>query len=139
MKREFSAGGIVLNSKGEVLLIHNAAMRDPKKSYWGFPKGHIEEGESSKEAAVREVEEETGLIVEVIKKIGESSYIFTIPSTGEKVFKMVIIFLMKEVGGELKPQEAELLDAQWFTKEEAFQKLSFKKDKELLEKALSSS
>lgn len=134
MKREFSAGGIVLNDKGEVLLIHNMAMRDPNKSYWGFPKGHIDKGESSKDAAVREIKEEVGLEVEVLEKIGESKYIFT--KEGEKIFKVVVMFLMKAKTKELKVLKEELLGAQWFTKEEALEKLSFKQDKNLLRIAL---
>lgn len=134
MKREFSAGGIIFNNKGEVLLIHNMAMRDPKKSYFGFPKGHIDKGESSKDAAVREIREEVGLEVEVLEKIGESKYIFT--KEGEKIFKVVVMFLMKAKTKELKVLKEELLGAQWFTKEEALEKLSFKQDQDLLIKAL---
>ncbi|MBI2593756.1 NUDIX domain-containing protein, partial [Candidatus Daviesbacteria bacterium] len=87
MKREFSAGGIVLKD-GKVLLIKNAAMRDPKKAYWGFPKGHIQEGEKSEEAAVREIKEETGIETEIVKKLGDSRYVFT--KEGQKVFKVVV-------------------------------------------------
>ena len=136
MKREFSAGGIIFNKEGQVLLIKNAAMRDPTKAYWGFPKGHIEPGESSKEAALREIGEETGLEVEVVKKIGDSSYIFTSPKTGEKIFKVVVMFLMEYKSGELKHQQEELLDAKWFDPEDALVVLSFSKDKNLLKQAM---
>jgi 8-oxo-dGTP pyrophosphatase MutT (NUDIX family) len=136
MKREFSAGGIIFNKQGQVLLIRNMAMRDPKKSYWGFPKGHIQEGESSQEAAVREVKEETGVEVSVIKKIGDSRYVFTLPATGEKIFKVVVMFAMNYEAGEVKFQEEELLDAKWFTPEDAMVLLSFSKDKEMFKKAL---
>jgi 8-oxo-dGTP diphosphatase len=135
MKREFSAGGIIFNDKNQVLLINNAAMRNPKKSYWGFPKGHIHEDESSKDAAIREVKEETGIEVEVIEKIGDSKYVFTIE--GEKIFKVVIMFLMRHSSGEIKIQEEELLGAEWVSTEEALKKLSFPKDKQLLNLALS--
>lgn len=134
MKREFSAGGIVFNNEGQVLLINNAALRNPKKSYWGFPKGHIDPGESSKDAAIREVKEETGLDVEIIQKIGDSKYTFTFE--GEKIFKVVIMFLMKKVGGEIKVQEEELLGAEWVSSEDALTKLSFPKDKELFKLAI---
>jgi 8-oxo-dGTP pyrophosphatase MutT (NUDIX family) len=55
---ERSAGGVVLRSIGGVT--HALLIRDPYKK-WGLPKGHLEPGESSREAAVREVGEETGL------------------------------------------------------------------------------
>lgn len=134
MIREFSAGGIVFNKDGKVLLISNAALRDPKKAYWGFPKGHIEKQEKSEQAALREVEEETGIKSEIIKKLGDSSYVYT--RDGEKVFKLVVMFLMKYVSGEIKHQPEELLDAKWVRVEEALEKLSFKKDREFLEKGI---
>lgn len=134
MAREFSAGGIVINN-GKVLMIKNAALRDPKKAYWGFPKGHIEPGESSKNAAVREVEEETKIKVEVLSKLGESQYVFT--RSGEHIVKHVDYFLLKYISGEEAAQELEVLEVKWFDPEEAMEVLSFKKDKEMLKLALS--
>lgn len=139
MEREFSAGGIVLREaqdklSWEVLLIKNAAMRDKNKAYWGFPKGHINPGEKSEAAAIREIKEETGIEAEIIKKLGDSRYIFT--KNGEKVFKVVVYFLVKYLSGELKPQDLEVLDIKWVEPEEALKLLSFKKDKEMLQKAL---
>lgn len=137
MKREFSAGGIVLrqaqDKSWEVLLIKNAAMRDPKKAYWGFPKGHINIGEKSEEAAAREIKEETGIEVEIVKKLGDSRYVFS--KNGEKVFKVVVYFQLKYISGEIKPQDLEVLEVKWVDKEEALKLLSFKKDKEMLERA----
>lgn len=133
MTREFSAGGIVLND-GKVLLIKNAAMRDKNKAYWGFPKGHIQEGEKSEETALREVEEETGLKVKIIKKLGDSRYIFT--KEREKIFKVVVYFLLRYISGELKPQNLEVLEVKWVDIDDALGLLAFKKDQEFLKKAL---
>ncbi len=129
MKREFSAGGIVIND-GKVLMIKNAALRDPNKAYWGFPKGHIDAGEKSEEAAVREIKEETGIEVEIVKKLGDSRYVFT--KNGEKIFKVVVYFLFKYLSGDIKPQELEVLDVKWAEPEEALKLLSFQKDKDFL-------
>lgn len=134
MLREFSAGGIIINDSGQVLLIKNAALRDPKKAYWGFPKGHINSGEKSKEAALREIKEETNIEAKVIKRLGDSRYIFT--RDGKKVFKVVVYFLLRYVSGDLKPQDLEVLELNWYEPEEALKLLSFKKDQEFLEKAL---
>ena len=133
MKREFSAGGIVFKDN-QVLLISNAAMRDPKKAYWGFPKGHIEQGEKGIEAAVREVKEETGIEAVVLEKLGESKYVFT--KNDEKIFKIVPYFLMEYVSGELKKQDLEILEVMWVDPEEALKRLSFSQDKAFLKKAL---
>lgn len=134
MKREFSAGGIVFNEKGQVLLIQNSSMREGRTLYWGFPKGHIEGKESSKEAALREVSEETGIEVEVLDKVGDSKYVFG--KGEERVFKIVVIYLMRSRGGQLKHQSSELLDARWVEPNEALKTLSFQNDKKLLEKSL---
>lgn len=134
MLREFSAGGIIFNQKGHVLLIHNLAMKDPKKSYWGFPKGHLNHGESSREAALREVQEETGLEVEIINKVGEDKYVFT--SKEGKVFKVVTFYLMETKSLKISIQEEELLGAQWFDPEEALTIISFPSGRALLKKAL---
>lgn len=134
MSREYSAGGIVLK-EGKVLLIKNAALRDPKKAYWGFPKGHIEPGESSKDAAVREIEEETKIKAEIISKLGESQYVFK--RSGEHVVKHVVYFLLKYISGDELAQELEVLEVKWFNPEEAMEVLSFDKDKQMLKLALS--
>lgn len=135
MVREFSAGGIVLKDS-KVLLIKNAAMRDPKKAYWGFPKGHINPGEKSEEAALREIKEETGIEARIVKKLGDSRYVFT--KEGEKVFKVVVFFILEYVSGEIVPQELEVLDVGWYEADEALKMLSFKKDKEFLQQVIDS-
>lgn len=133
MKREYSAGGIVLHN-GKVLMIKNAALRDPKKAYWGFPKGHIDPGESSKNAALREIKEETKITAQIVGKLGESQYVFT--RSGERIVKHVDYYLLKYKSGEEQGQELEVLEVKWFDPEEAIELLSFKKDKEFLKQAL---
>ncbi len=141
MKNEFSSGGIVLRQSQdkftkdtwEFLLIENSRMNRPGETWWGFPKGHLEEGESNEEAAVREVEEETGIKAEIIEKIGNSKYVLT--KNEEKIFKVVTIFLMKYLEGETKAQIEEVSDVIWLPYEEALKKLSYPKDKDLLKKA----
>lgn len=136
MKREFSAGGVIFKKDPEgykFLLINNAALKDPNKSYWGFPKGHLDTGESIKDAALREVKEEVGIDVEILEKIGDSKYVF--PWEGEKIFKVVTMFLMEAKTFDIKIQEEELLGAGWFDFEAALAKLSFSNDKTHLKKA----
>lgn len=129
MKREFSAGGIVFNDKGQVLLTQHS-----QNLHWGFPKGWIEEGQTTKEAALREVKEEGGVEAEIIDKIGVSKYVYTLK--GEKIFKVVTIFLMKYLSGNPEDHDWEVKEAGWFSPEEALKKLSFSQDKQLLKQAL---
>ncbi len=133
MKREYSAGGIVLH-EGKVLMIRNAALRDPSKAYWGFPKGHIEPGEKSEAAAIREIREETKIRTFIVAKLGESQYIFS--RSGEKILKSVVYYLLRYRSGEIQPQELEVLEVKWFEPKEAMEVLTFKKDREFLERAL---
>lgn len=131
MKREFSAGGIVFNEKGEVLLTQNSSNK-----YWGFPKGWPNEGESMKDAALREVKEEAGVEAEIGEKVGDIRYIFTSKETGEKIFKAVSLYLMKYLSGDPKDHDWEVLEAGWYEPEEALKRLSFSQDKQLLSKVL---
>lgn len=136
MKREFSAGGVIFKKDlagYKFLLINNAALKDPSKSYWGFPKGHLDPGETSKDAALREVKEEVGIEAEILEKIGDSKYVF--PWQGEKIFKIVTMFLMEAKTFEIKVQQEELLGADWFDFEPALKKISFSNDKQHLKKA----
>lgn len=134
MRREFSAGGIVFNKKGQVLLIKVGSLRDRSKKHWKFPKGNIDKGESSKDAAIREVKEETNLDCEILEKIGDSKYVYIM--NGERIFKVVIYFLMKYIGGEIKPQEGEIEEVGWFEPDEVLKILSFPADRQLLKRSL---
>ncbi len=129
MKREFSAGGIVFNN-GQVLIVQHSTNK-----HWGFPKGHIEPGQTTEQSALREVKEEGGVEAKVVDKVGITKYIYTSP-TKEKIFKVVTIFLMDYVSGDTKDHDWEVSAAVWLDPEDAKAKLSFKQDKELLEKAL---
>ena len=132
--REFSSGGIVFNNEGYVLLTRAGSLRDKSQFHWKFPKGHLDPGETTKEAAVRQVCEETGVRVKIIEKVGKSKYVF--PKHGERIFKIVTYFLMEYVSGKPKPQEGEIQEVRWVAPEGALKMLSFSPDRELLKKAL---
>lgn len=137
MDREFSSGGIVFKNDQDgvkVLVVKNSKMNNPKVSYWGFPKGHTEQGEDSRQTALREVKEETGIEAKIISKIGESKYVFT--RNGKKTFKIVLIFMMEYTQGEIVHQAEEVSEVKWVSPEEAMGILSFKNDKALLQKGL---
>ncbi len=130
MKREFSAGGLVFhkNKETEVLLIKDHAGR------WSLPKGHIEKGETTKETALREVSEETGLKkLKIITRLGEIKYFFQLK--GEKIFKIVVFFLMEAEDTKLKVQW-EIQDAKWFPVEEIREMIGYKNQKNIIENAI---
>ncbi|MBU1000183.1 NUDIX domain-containing protein [Patescibacteria group bacterium] len=129
MKREFSAGGMVFNKKGQVLLTQHS-----QNKHWSFPKGLIDPGQTTEEAASREVREEGGVVAEIIEKVGYSKYVYTLKE--EKIFKVVTYFLMKYVSGNIADHDWEVEKAGWYESKDALKKLTFSQDKKLLKKAL---
>ena len=99
LKVDFAAGGIVLVDK-KILIVKNKKgdSSEDLEGWWGYPKGHLEEGESPSAAAVREVNEETGFVVELKneKPIAESRY--EINQVKEKVSKTVWFYEMIRAG-----------------------------------------
>ncbi|HBQ50769.1 hypothetical protein A3B42_03435 [Candidatus Daviesbacteria bacterium RIFCSPLOWO2_01_FULL_38_10] len=129
MKREFSAGGIVFNKKGEVLLTKHS-----QNHHWSFPKGLIDPGQTFQEAAVREVKEEGGVEAKILEKVGYSKFIYTFED--EKIFKVVTYFLMEYISGDPKDHDWEMEEAGWYESDKALEQLTFSQDKTLLKKAL---
>lgn len=116
-----AAGGIVRRD-GEVLLIHR-----PKYDDWSFPKGKLDDGESWEDAAVREVEEETGLRCSLGPELASTSYT---DSRGRP--KVVRYWLMRPESGEFEPTD-EVDAIAWLSHEDAAARLSYERDRELLE------
>ena len=133
IERQFSAGGVVIKKERKevkVLLIKDSY------GHWIWPKGHIEKGESAEEAAIREISEETGLkTLEIVKKLGKQEYYFTLK--GKKIFKTVMVFLLKANAREkLKIQAEEIEDARWFSAEKALKTIEYKGSRAHLKKAI---
>lgn len=121
MKYEKSCGAIVVDD-GKVLLVkHNAG-------YWDFPKGHVEEGETEIETAIREVKEETNIDIKIEK---ENKYISEY-SPKENVMKTVIYFIGEKVGGEDKPQIEEVSDVEWVDVNKAVERITHQRSKEIM-------
>ena len=132
MKREFSAGGVVLRSfHGRPFL---CAVR-PKPDVLALPKGHPEPGESSIEAATREVREETGLVAEHVAKLGDVRYWYALK--GERVLKIVSFFLFRYRSGSVRDHDHEVLSAEWIPLEDAPARLAYKGERQMAQLALS--
>ncbi len=126
MKKEKSCGTIIIDSNKRVLLVKQ------KLGWVGFPKGHMEQGETEIETARRETKEETNLDVIVDeKKRYTISYI-----TSTQIDKEVVYFRAKPISYSLLPQEAEIAEIMWVDIDEAKQYLSFANLKQLWQNAL---
>lgn len=124
-KLEFDAGGIVYRktqgSQPKIVLILDSYNR------WTFPKGHIEKGEKTEVAALREIAEETGVPQEklrIIKLLKKVDYWFRLE--GELIHKYVYFYLVESSEEKLSPQFSEIKDAKWIDIDEAFKKISYK-------------
>ena len=101
------------------------------RTRWGLPKGAVSQGETSEQAALREVLEETGLEAEIIKPLDTIEYFFRAGDT--LIHKKVDFYLMMHRGGTMKPQLSEVDDVEWVELSEAIQRASFPSEKKLLE------
>jgi len=137
-RHETSAGGLIWrrNRAGrvEVVLIKPAG-----KEAWALPKGHLKEGESVPQAAIREVREETGLSVAGAEPLGEISYVYSFRDHPQaplvRIFKRVDFFLMKFRGGDTAAHDAEIDQVAWMELDEAIRRASYQSERELIEKA----
>ena len=123
---ENSCGAIVFNQNTEKILLvkmHNGN--------WGFPKGHIENNETKEETAIREVQEETNVNIKIIPNFErEIKYI-----PNEKTIKKVTIFAGITQDEDVKIDTFEIEAFQWCTYEEALKLVTYKLQKDVLEKA----
>lgn len=117
------AGGVLFNSQGQVLLIRD------RQGYWCFPKGHPDAGESLRQAALREVEEETGIKGKIRQKLSITSY------TNNKGIAREIHWFLMEGQGKVRLEKG-LNGAGFFDLLEARRLLAFPEDVELLDKGI---
>ena len=140
MKREFSAGGVVVRRlRGRWWLAVIRPNGKPEGT-WALPKGLIDSGETGAATAVREVAEETGIQGRLEGKLGDVRYVYT--WRGERIFKVVSFFLLRYSSGrigELPPgMDREVAEARWLPLEEAPRLLSYRGESEMATRALAS-
>ncbi len=122
-----AAGGVVVrdcDGEPEVVVVHR-----PKYDDWTLPKGKAENGESDEECALREVEEETGLVCELVHELERSSYV---DSSGRT--KLVRYWLMRPAAGRLRPSR-EVDKARWIAVADAEEQLTYPRDVAVLRSA----
>ncbi|MSO33774.1 MAG: NUDIX domain-containing protein [Candidatus Nanopelagicaceae bacterium] len=126
---EISAGGLVVDLSGKRgLLIGRHDKRG--RTLWSLPKGHIEVGETPEAAALREVEEETGIISKITRSLGVIDFWFM--AEGKRIHKTVHHFLFAEVSGDLSPQISEVDVVDWFPLDEIATRLAYPDERKLI-------
>lgn len=126
---EKSCGAIIFyktKQNTKILLVKNNNGR-----YWSFPKGHIEEGETEQETAVREIKEETGLDVTLTKGFREISEYCPFG----KIRKRVVFFLARAFTDNVKIQEEEIASYIWVDLQQARKMCTYDNDLRIIEKA----
>ncbi len=133
-RAEYSSGGVVYRKVGdndyEVALVYRKRHDD-----WSLPKGHIEEGETREETALREVKEETGLDARIVEPLGEVVYFYR-RRNGDLVRKTVYHFLMEALSDKFAEPTWEVTESRWMPITEAQTLLSYKNDAGVVAKAM---
>jgi len=134
-KFQLSAGGVIFReSEGiEVALIATKGGQ-----VWGLPKGLVERerNEPLEEAALREVQEETGLVGRVLERIDKIEYWYRWEEDNEPVryHKIVYFFLIEHQGGDIRNHDFEVDEVRWFALAEAERVASYESEREILHK-----
>jgi 8-oxo-dGTP pyrophosphatase MutT (NUDIX family) len=117
------AAGAVLVRDGLVAVVHR-----PRHEDWSLPKGKLKPGEGLREAAARELQEETGCEAELLGELGDVRY-----RVGERP-KRVVFYLARCRGGDFTPGD-EVDELRWLSPAEAEPLLSYERERELLRRA----
>ena len=156
MPREISSGGVVVR---QISGVWHVALIEPQKSepqkespkpaktprkrrraLLTIPKGLVDAGEKPQAAAVREVQEETGIVAEPVTKLCDNKYVYVRTwGDGERVFKIVSFYLMRYVSGEIdnlaSDMRIEVKQALWVPLAEASKQLSYSNERKVLRQA----
>jgi 8-oxo-dGTP pyrophosphatase MutT (NUDIX family) len=131
---ETSAGGLVVDrTEGapRVALIGRVDRRG--RLLWSLPKGHVEAGETNEDAAVREVEEETGIRGRVLAALGTIDYWFV--AEDRRIHKTVHHYLLEASGGELSDEDIEVDEVAWVPLTELRDRLAYAGERRLADTA----
>lgn len=134
--REISAGGLVVR-EGEVLVIVPTRRAADGSLVLALPKGHPDDGETTLQAATREVREETGVTAEPVCELGEVRYWYM--RDGRRVPKSVFFYLFRYVEGDPGDHDHEVSEARWMPLAEAQKALTYGGEREMAARALARS
>jgi 8-oxo-dGTP pyrophosphatase MutT (NUDIX family) len=133
LRRSEVAGGVVVNEKGEVLVVSQFG------TSWSLPKGHLAPGEEHLQAAVREIREEAGIAdAQLLAELGSYERHAITPAGGEdrSEMKRITLFLFRARDRVPVPEDPENPEARWMSPEQAVALLTHPKDRDFLSAVL---
>ena len=133
-KLQISAGGVAFRNQGERLEV--ALISVGENNRWQLPKGLVDKGESTEDAAVREVREEAGIDTQVVDRIDKVEYWYFAREKGNRVryHKYVYFYLLRYKSGDVAEHDDEVNEAQWVEIGEAVKRLAFATEKKIVER-----
>jgi 8-oxo-dGTP pyrophosphatase MutT (NUDIX family) len=133
--REVSAGGVVYRptDDGDIEVVLASRRTRRGQLAWGLAKGGVETGETAEQAAVREVQEETGYTADIEADLGDTKYMYVWDDI--RIRKTVHFFLMKHTGGDPDDRDDEMEEIRWFPLERAIKRAAYRGERDMLVKA----
>lgn len=134
MKLEFSAGGVVFKITGDGIEV--LVSQHSQHHGWVFPKGFIGdkiEGETKEDTALREVEEETGVIGKILEPLSPVTYWYEMDDI--KSQKTVYYYIMQEIGGDITKHDWEMEKVEWLPIDAVEERLTYDSDKKVWKEA----
>jgi 8-oxo-dGTP pyrophosphatase MutT (NUDIX family) len=132
---EFSAGGVVVDDAGRIIIIVPVRRAANGRRVTGLPKGHLESGETPEQAAKREVAEEAGVETELVAELGNVTYQYE--RGGRVIDKTVRFYEFRYVSGDVADHDHEIEEARWVTVEEALDQLTYATEREVVQRVIS--
>ena len=126
LRKEKSCGCIIIKNN-KVLLVYEKG-----RDFWGFPKGHVEDGENEIETALREVKEEVGLDVKIIS---EKRYVLNYIIRNE-IDKTTVLYIAEPITEKITMQESEIGNVKWCNFDETLELLTFDDWKEMFKQVI---
>jgi 8-oxo-dGTP pyrophosphatase MutT (NUDIX family) len=131
--REISAGGVVVRGQEVVVIVPKRRAANGARVL-ALPKGHVDPGETSLQAAEREVREEAGVVGEPVRELGEARYWYR--RAGRPIGKSVSFYLFRYLEGDVSDHDDEVEEARWIPLTEAQTALSYEAEREMVVRTL---